>query len=111
MKHRANQNIKKLINVPHHHLILSNDKNTILIDMFAYPIQNGDIYNIDGDINVNRLELSNNGIFSRDSCFYQTIYSIINREGICNVHFANLIDDITHKTMVFEEKQQHYKEN
>ena len=107
-KTTINQNIKKLINIPHYHLILNNGIKTILIDMFAYSVINGDIYNIDGDINVNRLELNNNGIISRDNCFYQTIYSIIKREGICNVLFTNLIEDIKTKILTFEDKQQYY---
>jgi hypothetical protein len=107
-KTTINQNIKKLINIPHYHLILSNGIKTILIDMFSYSVTNGDIYNIDGNINVNRLELNNNGIISRDNCFYQTIYSIIKREGICNVAFTNLIEDIKTKVLIFEDKQQYY---
>lgn len=99
----------KYLNNPHYHFILADLNEYIIFDMFAYPIIMQNDYNLNNDINVNKLILTSNGI-STDFDFFTTLYGIIKREGICNINFNHLIENLKNMTLIFNEKKKIYNQ-
>jgi len=112
---RYNKNMGKFVNVPHYHLIFSkkvNDKDiNILVDLFSYKISNQDGYNIDGDLDVNKIELTDDCIRTSHITnidVIDIIENIINKKVVCNVKFNDIIEKIKTTALVFEEKKTLY---
>lgn len=101
----------KYLNNPHYHFILKNNNldEYVIFDMFAYPIVIQDEYNLDKDINVNKLILTTKGI-TTEFDFFTTLHGIIKREGICNINFNKIIENLKHMVLTFDEKKKLYNQ-
>lgn len=106
-----NETTFKYLNNPHYHFILKNINfdEYIVFDMFAYPIIMQNEYNLNNDINVNKLILTSKGI-STEFDFFTTLYGIIKRQGICNINFNHLIENLKSMTLTFNEKKKIYNQ-
>jgi hypothetical protein len=108
-----NSSLKKLFNIPHYHIIFTkkicNKDINIMIDLFSYSVTTEDTeYNIDADIDVNKLEISTEGIVTRYNEFTDVLYNIINKTGTCNINFNHMIDKLRNYPLVFENKKEIY---
>ena len=87
-----NTSLKKLFGIPHYHIIFSKTilgkETNIMIDLFSYTVTSEDTeYNVDGDININKLELTSSGIITRYNDFTEVLNCIVSKIGICNINF------------------------
>ncbi len=98
-------------NIPHFNIILKNPKTNqyIIIDLFAYPIKDDSEYNTSGDIDVNTIYITRDGILSK-SDFLTSIHSIMNRRGIMKINMKKIGEDLLHKTLTYEEKSRIYNQ-
>ena len=88
----TNTTLKKLFGIPHYHVIFTKTilgkETNIMIDLFSYTVTSEDTeYNVDGDININKLELTSSGIITRYNDFTEVLNCIVSKIGICNINF------------------------
>ncbi len=99
---------KFMLNIPHYTIILDKDNIKIKLDLIAYKSQDHDFDSWQNEFNINSLSLSeegimikkNSGIIVNDSSYnlFEVIYSIMNKNAICNMPFMDIIYNFMHKT-------------
>ena len=103
-------NINKYLNNPHYHLIFKKNNKYVVIELFAYTLDvSGINYDINSDLDVNKLILTSDGIKS-DYNFLSTMCSIIKRRPITNAKVNNLVKDLKEQILTFPEKKHLYNQ-
>jgi len=103
-------NINKYLNNPHYHLIFKKNNKFVVIELFAYTLDTSGIkYDINSDLDVNKLTLTSDGIKSEYN-FLSTICSIIKKHVITKAKVDNLVKDLKEQTLTFSEKKYLYNQ-
>lgn len=97
---------KMMINVPHYNLIFRNCESPddiIKIDLLAYKELHNNMWG--DEYNINSLKLTKSGIGNTKYNFFDTLYSIINKQAICNIDFENHLSKINGRYIIRSDKE------